>query len=73
MNSLDLIEKCWDVGCMDSSDIVEHFGILSVRIESYLLKKDTSVETLKTLVTYVMDFDPITQQSSLNELRIAES
>ena len=57
----------------DSSDIVKHFGHLRVRTESYLLKKDTSVERL---VTCVMDLDPITypgQPSLLNELKRAES
>ena len=57
----------------DSSDIVKHFGNLRVRTELYLLKKDTSV---KSLVTCVMDLDPITypgQPSPLNELKSAES
>ena len=57
----------------DSVDIVKHFGRLRARTESYLLKKDTSVERL---VTCVMDLESITylsQKSPLNELTTAES
>ena len=56
-----------------SSDIVEHFGILTTRTESYLLDKNTSVERL---VTCVMRLEPIIytgQPSPLNKLNTAQS
>ena len=57
----------------DSSDIVEHFGILRIRTQLYLEKKETGVQTL---VTCVMGLEPIiycNQPSPLNELKTAES
>ena len=57
----------------DSSDIVKHFGILTIRTQLYLEKKEASVQTL---VTCVMGLEPIiycNQPSPLNDLKTAES